>query len=248
MHYRYLTVIVCIFCFSCSPEDEQAQPVISGLVGLWQGIIKSSSSGAERVTDISLKLNPERTFTLTKLSDRSTASGRYDDFPQLKALTLRVDDSNVTEFALTGGVKDYEYELHDGELLLNAIDGQVRLKKPDHDDSEKVENWSCSQSEGDLIWNLSIDQSTFILSLDKLRKDEASVFMVGNYTAGEVFQGSQELLLLVNEGFPKRAFEQLQGQLEYDQGQAVSLTLQAKSSSGEDLPSFECTQQMEEDN
>ena len=146
MRIHILLIIFAIFLESCDKTEESAAPGTSGLLGHWQGIIKTLNGGQEVVTDINLKLDSDKSFTLTKVRTRDKALGTYDDFPQLKSLTLRVEQSDVQELALAGAIMDFEYELYAGELLLNSQNSTVRLKRPEGEIEDALPPlWTCYQ-------------------------------------------------------------------------------------------------------
>src|SRR5210317_719216 len=117
MNIRFFLILLGFAVLSCDEVENPQVLANSGIMGFWKGIIKNVSNSEELVTDITLSLNQDQSFKLTQLKTRAVASGTYDEFPQLKSLTLRVDNSKVEAFAQTGGIRDFEYQLFDGELL-----------------------------------------------------------------------------------------------------------------------------------
>ena len=242
MRIIILLAVFQLFLVSCDEPEENVQAATSGLGGFWQGIIKSTAGNLENVTDITLSLETDNTFELTKLRTRDKATGTYDEFPQLKSLTLRVEDSDVQELALAGGIRDFEYQLYEGELLLSSLDSVVRLKRPQGDGEDTLTNvWQCSQKE--LVWQLSFVNGQFVLYLENL--DGASLFMKGSYSVEKNDENKQQqrAVLFVEDGQPVKAFNQLTGTMFYEQGFITEISLVPTDEEGATLEPLECTLQ-----
>ncbi|SMF66629.1 hypothetical protein [Pseudobacteriovorax antillogorgiicola] len=241
MLIRSLIVILGFWLQACDQPDEPVAGAVSGLSGFWQGIIKTVSGSSEQVTDITLNLDSNETFTLTKIRTQDEATGTYDEFPQLRSLTLRVEASQVEELALAGGIRDFEYQLFDGELLLNSRDSIVRLKRPKEGDAEALNTvWQCLQDQ--LSWQLTFAGGQFVLYLENL--DGASVFMKGGYSveSRDDDEAEQRIVLFVEDAQPVRAFDQLTGTMTYEDGFVVRIDLTPQKQSGETLGAMECMQ------
>lgn len=239
MNIKVFLVILGFWLFGCNESDEQGPTPISGLMGSWQGIIKSVSGDSENVIDISLSLDANRTFSLIKTRTREEATGTYDEFPQLRSLTLRVEESEVEELAVAGGIRDFEYELYDGELLLNSRDSLLRLKRPVDGVEDSLNNiWTCTQK--DLIWQLSFVGSQFMLYLQN--DDGASMFVKGSFSAEVMEDDSDEqrVALFVEDAQPVKVFDRLSGSMFYEDGEVNLIQLIPSEEDGSQLEAMEC--------
>ena len=162
MNIKTILMILGLCHVACQEVEQQDSPVFSGLMGSWQGIIKNLSADGDQVIDISLSLDANRRFTLQKTRSKQKAVGTYDDFPQLNSLTLRVKESDALDLAEAGGILDFEYELYEGELLLNSRSSLLRLKRPEAGSENELNMlWVCSQ--GETAWQLSFVGNQFLL-------------------------------------------------------------------------------------
>lgn len=225
MTIRFLLVFFSFTLIACKEADNPIGLEGVGLTGFWRGIIKSMSNPQDSVTEVTLSLNQDQTFKLTRLKNRMVATGTYDDFPQIKSLTLRVVDSSVEEFALGGSVRDFEYTLFDGELLLNSTDRIVRLKRPEIDYEDSLSrNWNCQQD--NLIWQLSVVGTQFLLYLKS--ETGASVFMKGSlgFEAEDAeITEFQRIVLFVEDAQPIATYSELMGRVYYEAGIITNIKL-----------------------
>lgn len=239
MNIKVILVILGFCLLGCREAEEGAPVVMSGLMGSWQGIIKNISADGEQVIDISLNLEANRNFTLKKARSREQATGTYDEFPQLSSLTLRVEESDAVELVQAGGILDFEYELYDGELLLNSKTSLLRLKRPEAGNKDALNSlWACTQGESQ--WQLSFVDSQFILYSEN--EGGASLFVKGSFNAEpmESESNEQRMAMFVEDAQPIKLFQQLNGLLVYEQDKVVEIQLTPYSLDGKQLDNLEC--------
>ncbi|NRA65203.1 MAG: hypothetical protein HRU19_12015 [Pseudobacteriovorax sp.] len=226
MVFKFVLGILVIFIISsaCSKAEDDAQiGVTAGILGSWQGIFRYSGQESQ-IADVSLRLDPTVGFELRRLGTEGVANGTYDDFPQLRSLTLRVEESTDQELALAGIVRDYDYELFGDELLLTGVDHILRLKRPLNGlDSKQDQIWTCIQ--GDQSWQMTLTGQTFVLYLPN--PGGTSLFLTGDILLDEIDPSDtqQAGTFYVRDGQPIIPFTKLIADLRLSEGQVLDIQL-----------------------
>ncbi len=233
---------ICIGLGACEKADEPQQNggYQSGILGLWQGIIKAVEGDYDVITDISLKLSAAGDFELNRIGKAGSASGVYDDFPQLQSLTLRVQVSELEELAIAGAIVDYEYQLYEGELLLTGKNHLLRLKRPDATlESPEEYRWFCQQ--GGVEWLLNFSGQQFLLYHEN--HNGASIFLKGSFAITEEEPSpvtERAIVLYVEDGQPVIPFVKLTGLIYLEQGAATAIELVPTDENHQTLEVISC--------
>jgi hypothetical protein len=236
------------FLLSACREVEPAGAVsASRVMGSWQGVQRLVGEDADAVREVRLELKDDGSFLLEQVDDDQTGLGTYEDYDRFQSLTLRFEESTMTDFALAGSIHDFEYEIIEDEFMLNGQKARFVLKRPEKNESQQLNGiWQCREQASASLWQLSIVAEQFYLYSEN--KDRASVFIKGKIAWDEFTVDDDQPVAgrwEVQDAQPVRVFEQLQVQVVREAGELQGLTLEPgdPESSGVDRQAarFECT-------
>ena len=135
--------------------------------------------------------------------------GCFDKYGTLRQLTLKITNSDISEFALKDSFEDYEYEIFPQELKLESPTAVYKLKRYNKIDAQigLSGNWSGRDNDS-RKWDISISKKQFSA---KMKKEGAiSVLMRGNVEY--IFGDSNQILgasLMVIESQPRKILDAL---------------------------------------
>lgn len=212
---------------SCAEDDSTSKEMSRGIAGVWQGIQKQVSSEGEQLTEVSLAFFADGRFELRERDGDRFAEGVYEDYFRLSSLTLRFQSSTMTDLALAGSIFDFEYELHENELLLRGQRVIFRLKRPEDpvEGDELNGYWYCQDSQAQ-SWQLMTLGHEFQLYLK--RSGQASIMMKGEmkWEDGAIEgQESRSGQWLVKVSQPVRIYDGFEVTIERDKDQKLILHL-----------------------